>query len=471
MPLKPNFPKRPTPNVSSYLNSFINDLFQQALSHHKNGNLNDAQKIYEKILKVNPGHFDTLHIMAIILAQKKQFIDALMLFESAVAINPNNAEVYNNRGILFYDLKRFDDAIQNYDKAIQLKPNYAEAYNNCGNAFKELKCFDEALLGYDKAIQLKPNYADAYWNKSLLKLLLGEYGEGWKLYEWRKIKDDTKNHYPNYSQPLWLGNDSLEGKIIMVHSEQGFGDSIQFCRYIPMLKALNPRGIIFQVEKSLVSLMASLGEEVQIIEKGKLLPKFDCYCPLLSLPFAFKTTLDNIPAKTQYLYADVAKNKYWRKKLGEKTKPRIGLVWSGSTKQKNDHNRSIPLVKLLPLINTSFEFHSLHKEYRPNDLEILKTYPEITQHQDDLKDLSDTAALIEQMDLIISVCTSVAHLTSALGKKLYILLRVVPDYRWMLDRNHSPWYPSAKLFRQTKIDDWDSVILNVKESLQKQYLA
>lgn len=451
--------------------SSINDLFQQALSYHKNGKLNDAQKIYKKILKVNPRHFDALHNMAVILAQKKQFFEALMLFESAVKTNPNHAEVYNNRGILFYDLKRFDDAIQNYDKAIQLKPNYAEAYNNYGNTLKELKCFDEALLAYDKAIQLKPNYADAYWNKSLLKLLLGEYTKGWQLYEWRRIKDDTKNHYPNYSQPLWLGNDSIKGKTIMIYSEQGLGDSIQFCRYLSMLKAFNPKDIIFQVEKTLVSLMTSLNEKIQIIEKGKLLPKFDCYCPLLSLPFIFKTTLDNIPAKTQYLYADVAKNKYWEKKLGEKTKPRIGLVWSGSPKQKNDHNRSIPLVKLLPLINASFEFHSLHKEYHANDLELLKTYPEITQHQDNLKDFSDTAALVEQMDLIISVCTSVAHLTGALGKKLYILLRVIPDYRWMINRNDSPWYPSAKLFRQPKIDDWDSVILNVKKSLHKQFLV
>ena len=254
----------------------------------------------------------------------------------------------------------------------------------------------------------------------------------------------------------------------MIYSEQGLGDSIQFCRYLSMLKALNPRGIIFQVEKSLVSLMTSLSDEVQIIEKGKLLPKFDCYCPLLSLPVAFKTTLDNIPAKTQYLYVDAIKSKYWGNKLGEKTKPRIGLVWSGGIGSKNQKNRSLTLKQILPLIQPSFEFHSLHKEYRLNDLETLKGHSEIQQHQDDLKDFSDTAALIEQMDLIISIDTSVAHLAGALCKPVFILLLFIPCYRWMLDRNDSPWYPSAKLFRQPKIDDWDSVILNIKESLQNK---
>ena len=469
---KPHVPKRHISNDFSYLRSpfDINQLIQQALSYDQKGQLDDAQKIYEQILKLNPKHFDALQLIAIVFLEKRKFKEALVFFESVLVINPNFAETYNNRGIALKELKRLDEALISYDKAIQLKPDYAEAYNNLGNALKELKRLDGALVSYDKAIQLKPDYAHACWNKSLLKILIGEYLEGWQLYEWRRKKDDTKNNYPNYIQPLWLGNESIEGKNVLVYSEQGLGDSINFCRYLPMLKALKPKDIVFEVEKPLVTLMSSLDEEIKIIEKGKPLPRFDCYCPLLSLPFAFKTTIHNIPAKTQYLYADAVKSKYWSNKLGEKIKPRIGLVWSSSKGYKNQKNRSLELEQLLPLINASFEFHSIQKEYCSNDLELLTIHPEIQQHQEELKDFSDTAALIEQMDLIISVCTSAAHLAGALGKPVFILLLFIPDYRWMLDRTDTPWYPSAKLFRQPIIDDWDSVILNVKESLQKQYL-
>ncbi len=540
MSRKPHIPKRHIPNVSPYLKSSIdvNKLIHQALSHHQKGQLDDAQKIYEQILKVNPKHFDALQLKATVFLQKKQLTEALIFFESALVINPNNADIYNNygnvlgglnkfdealtsydkaiqlkpdhanaynnRGVLLYeikqldealiscdraiqlkpdyveayynrgnvlkDLKRFDEALTNYDKAIQLKPDYASAYNNRGIALRNLKRFDEALLSYNKAIQLKPDYAEAYWNKSLLKILLGEYLEGWQLYESRINKKDMKNNYPNYPQPLWLGNESLEDKTIMVHSEQGLGDSIQFCRYLPMLKALKSKHIIFQVEKSLVSLMSSLDEEIIIIEKGKPLPSFDYYCPLLSLPLAFKTTLLHMPLNTQYLYADAEMSKYWSNKLGKKTKPRIGLVWSGSTIHENDLNRSLLLKQLSPLLQLSFEFHSLQKEIRESDRKTLDEYQSIQQHQDDLKDFSDTAALMIHMDLIISVDTSVAHLAGALGKPVFILLPFMPDYRWMLDRSDTPWYSSATLFRQPIVDDWNSVILNIKESLQKQYL-
>jgi len=437
MSRKPHIPKKHIPNVSSYLRPSIdvNKLIQQAVTYHLKGQLDDAQKIYEQILKVNPKHFDALKFTATLLTQKKKFIEALRFFESALVINSNNAEAYYNRGIALQELKRFDEALQSYDKAIQLKPDYAEAY----------------------------------WSKSLLKILIGEYLEGWQLYEWRRKKDDTKNDYPNYSQPLWLGQDSIKGKKILIYSEQGLGDSIQFCRYLPMLKEYHPTDIIFQVEKYLVSLMSTLNNEIKIIEKGQLITQFDYYCPLLSLPLVFKTTIHNIPTKNQYLYVDDDKNKYWINKLGKKIKPRIGLVWSGSIIHKNDHNRSILLEKLLPLMHVSFEWHAIQKEYRPNDLEILKAHPEIQQHQEELKDFSDTAALVEQMDLIISVDTSLAHLAGALGKEVWIMLPFMPDYRWMLDRSDTPWYPSATLFRQPIIDDWDSVISNMKESITKLF--
>lgn len=564
-----NTPKKKLQNIpfEMRVSGDINKLLQKGVLHHQKGELNEAKKIYEKILQYNPNQFDALQLLATALAQSKMFENAIQYYTRALEINSRNAVVYNNLASALRELKRFDEALinydkalehdsnykdalknrdallkslnnvsntqelskkcqlssisaeeyinrgaelrknnrleealENYDQAIKLKPDSLYAHYNRGNVLKDLRRLGEALDSYNRVIELNPDFqwvysnhgnvlnglgkpkealesydkaikinsedAESYWNKSLIKLLLGHYEEGWKLYEWRRNKKSTKRNYPNYSQPIWLGENSLlEGKTILVDSEQGFGDSIQFCRYLLLLKALNPRDIIFHVEKPLVSLVSTLDNDLKIIEKENPLPEFDLYCPLLSLPLAFKTNLDNIPTKIQYLYADQDKCKYWSEKLGEKTVPRIGLVWSGSTKHKNDHNRSLLLKQLSSLFKLPFEFHSLQKENRDCDKETLDEIENIYQHQYDLKDFSDTAALIEQMDIIISVDTSVAHLAGALGKKVWILLPFMPDYRWMLDREDSPWYPTARLFRQPNIGDWESVIVKLKSVL------
>ena len=287
---------------------------------------------------------------------------------------------------------------------------------------------------------------------------MGEYKEGWQLYESRKDNENSKNRYPKFQASLWLGNVSIKDKTLLVHSEQGLGDSIQFCRYLPILKSFKPKKIIFHVEKLLLSLLSSMDNEITFLEKNRALPSFDYYCPLMSLPLALKSTLETIPANIPYLKVDNVKNKHWQEKLGKQTKPRIGLVWSGSTKHKNDHNRSLKLQQLSSLLKLPFEFHSLQKDIRDGDKKTLKEYKNIDQHHKDLDDFSDTAALVNQMDLIISVDTSVAHLAGALGKKVWILLPFKVDFRWLLDRDDSPWYPTSKLFRQSQIGDWNSVI-------------
>jgi ADP-heptose:LPS heptosyltransferase len=216
-----------------------------------------------------------------------------------------------------------------------------------------------------------------------------------------------------------------------------------------------------------MSLAATLQGNFTLMETGAPLPEFDYYCPVMSLPLAFKTTVETIPAQIPYLFADEAKKKQWRKNLGKKTIPRIGLVWSGSTTHVNDQNRSFPLVQLSDLLALPFEFHSLQKDVRAVDAKTLKQFSNIHQHQDDLLDFSDTAALVDAMDVVISVDTSVAHLAGAMGKPLFVLLPYVPDYRWMLDRSDSPWYPTARLFRQPALYDWDSVIAQVKQVLME----
>jgi len=393
----------------------------------------------------------------IYLENIKDFDKALFDYQKAIKLS-SNPYILFNYGNALKELKRLDEALHVYDKSIELKPNYAEAYNNRGVAFEQLKRFDDAVISYDRAIQIKPDYAEAIFNKSILKLLLGEYKEGWQLYESRKDKEDSKNRYPKFQASLWLGNVSIKDKTLLVHSEQGLGDSIQFCRYLPILKSFKPKKIIFHVEKLLLSLLSSMDNEITFLEKNRALPSFDYYCPLMSLPLALKSTLETIPANIPYLKADNVKNKHWQEKLGKQTKPRIGLVWSGSTKHKNDHNRSLKLQQLSSLLKLPFEFHSLQKDIRDGDKKTLKAYKNIDQHHKDLDDFSDTAALVNQMDLIISVDTSVAHLAGALGKKVWILLPFIVDFRWLLDRDDSPWYPTSKLFRQSQIGDWNSVI-------------
>ena len=427
----------------------------------------EALQSYDKAIALKPDNAAAYNNRGNVLKELKRLDEALQSYDKAIALKSDYADAYNNRGNALNELKRLDEALQSYDKAIALKLDNAEAYINRGIALHELKRLDEALQSYDKAIALKSDYADAYWNKSLLKILVGEYLEGWQLYEWRRKNDNTKNNYPNYAQPLWTGNDALEGKTILVHSEQGLGDSIQFCRYLTLLKALNPKEIVFNVEKTLVPILSSLDKDLTIVEKNKPLPPFDYYCPLLSLPLAFKTTVETIPAKVPYLYADLNKQKIWQRKLGEKNRPRIGLVWSGSTGHENDHNRSLVLKQLSSLLKLPFEFHSLQKEVRQVDLNTLSEFSQIKQHQDELHDFSDTAALIDNLDIVISVDTSVAHLAGALGKQVWIMLPFMPDSRWMLDSTDTPWYPTATLFRQPKIDDWDSVIKNIEINLQK----
>ena len=315
-----------------------------------------------------------------------------------------------------------------------------------------------------RSISINSNYADAHWSKSIIKLLLGEYEEGWALYEWR-WESGQSHPIENYTHRLWLGNEPIKNKVILIHAEQGFGDNIQFCRYIKLIENLEPRKIILSFPKELIKIISTLDSKFEIIDRGGLIPEFDIHCSLLSLPHALKTTLNNIPASIPYLFADTIKTQHWREKLGKKSKPRIGVTWSGSRLLKNDHNRSLLLNQLVPLFDLPLEFHALQKEIRACDLEVLNKLKQVKLHQDELLDFSDTAALIECMDLIISVDTSIAHLAGALGKEVFIMLPFAPDFRWMMNRKDSPWYPKAKLFRQEKLHDWDSVVGILKSEL------
>ncbi|HVZ27795.1 MAG TPA: glycosyltransferase family 9 protein, partial [Rhizomicrobium sp.] len=287
--------------------------------------------------------------------------------------------------------------------------------------------------------------------------------EGWALYESRLQRKDVQKALPSLSQPAWDGED-LRGKKLLVYGEQGFGDLVQFSRYLPQLHALGAE-LIVQVPKPVLSFISTLRCPMTLIAKGVKLPAFDVHCSIASLPHRLKTTVQTIPGETPYLFSDPEKVKAWQEELGRKTRPRIGLAWSGASRHINDMNRSMPLSALLPLFELPLEWHSLQIEYRPGDLAELNRHPEIRQHQDDLRGFAETAAFVECLDLVITVDSSMAHVAGALGKPVWILLPFSPDYRWMLDRTDSPWYPTARLYRQPAFDDWQSVIANLYQDL------
>jgi tetratricopeptide (TPR) repeat protein len=455
----------------------------------------EALKNYDQAIELNPNNPDIYLSCGVTYYKLEQHEDALKSYGHALELDPSNADVYFSRGVTYYELGKYEEALKNYDQAIELKsdevhaytnraivnvelkfykdafkdfdcainikPDFFETYSSRGVLFTKLKQHEKALKDFNHAIELKPDIGNAYFNKAILKFLEGHFEEGLELFEWR-WKTTFLNLQPrDFKQPLWLGQESLTNKIILIHHEQGLGDSIQFSRYIPLLDKYHPKKILLEAPQVLISCLSTLRGNFKIVRLGDPLPHFDCYCPIMSLPLAFKTTLENIPSEMPYLYADKNKISLWETKLGTKINPRVGLVWSGFKGHKNDRNRSLLLNQLKPIFDLPFEFHALQKEIREIDLEVLNNESKIRQHQNELIDFSDTAALIEHLDLVVSVDTSVAHLAGALGKKVFLMLPYAPDYRWMDERLDSPWYPTMRLFRQPQEDDWNSVVSEI----------
>jgi tetratricopeptide (TPR) repeat protein len=429
------------------------------------GRVGEALASFERALGLEPGHAGWWNHRGRALRALGRPQEALESFERASALEPDAARFWNNRGNALQDLGRLEEALASYDRAVALSPDYAEAHGNRAQALRYLMRLDEALAGCDRALALDPRYAEAGWNKSLILLLLGRYREGWELHEQRLRTEEAKGRYPAFPGKLdWRGREDLGGKRLLVHSEQGLGDAIQFCRYLPGLSR-SVGELIVQVPRPLVPLVASLDCALTVVAKGSALPAFDAACPMMSLPLVFGTTLETIPARIPYLHADPAKVVQWQARLGERSRPRVGLAWSGATIHRKDRDRSVPLDRLDGLVALpGIEWHSLQKEVRPGDLDALNRSG-IRQHQQDLGDFSDTAALVACLDLVIGVDTSVVHLSGALGKPVWVLLPHAPDFRWLLERTDSPWYPTARLYRQPGFGDWGSVVGVVADDL------
>jgi len=432
----------------------------------------EALQSYEKALALSPNDLSALKDRGAALLNLKRGEEALASFDRALQVKPDDPYLLFKRGSALITTNRYEEALECFDKAFAVAPGDADALDDRGNVLAVLQRHAEALASYDQALAIAPDSAKAHWNRALTLLRIGDFDQGWKEYEWRwKVHPSWARSQDFPQHLLWLGGRPIEGKTIVLHAEQGFGDTIQFVRYVPLVAALGAK-VILEVQPQLKTLVSNVKGVDKVIGKGEALPPFDHYCPLASLPLAFKTRLETIPAATPYLFAPEERVAFWRSQLPKSDLPRIGVVWGGNPEFIDDKPRSIGLVPLVPLLSApGFQFISIQKDLRPGDSEILQNHRQVIHLGDKLADFSDTAAIMSLLDLIISSDTAPVHLAGALGRPLWVVLQHSPDWRWMVDRVDNPWYPSAKLFRQQTAGDWTGVVRQVIEELNSVRLS
>jgi tetratricopeptide (TPR) repeat protein len=480
------------------LNPDIADVYNNmGLAFQEKGELDEAITFYQKALQINPSYAYAYYNLGNTLKEKGKLDEAITCYKTAIQLNPSIPDAYNSTGVAFQEKGQLDEAITFYQKALQLNADYSDAYYNLGNAFKDkeqpdgaIACYRRALqinphhidaynnLGIvfqdkgqledaitcsQKALQLNPHDADAHWNMSLALLSSGNLKEGWKEYEWRsKVKDFCQRTFP---QPLWDGTD-IAGRTILIYAEQGLGDTIQFIRYVPFVAQRGAK-VIFECQKDLKSLAQNVEGVQRVIAYGEQLPEFDVQCPLLSLPLVFDTTLESIPAKIPYIGVGSVLIQEWRERINhDNSKFKIGLVWAGGQRDKRERCRSFSLDAFLPFVQLGdVTFYSLQKGEAAKQTKNPPEGMKIIDYTGEIHDFSDTTAFIANLDLVISVDTAVAHLAGALGRPVWTLLPFSPDWRWLLNREGSLWYPTMRLFRQPSSGDWESVINCVKKEL------
>lgn len=428
---------------------------------------------FDRAIAINPGIAEVWSNRGTVLKELNRLDESLASYDRAVRLDPLMAEAHSNRGIVLAALGRGEAALASYDRAVAIRPDDAEALSNRGIALYELRRINEALESHDRALALDPHLAQAHFNRSMARLALGDLAGGWLDHEWRwKMPAADRRHFP---QPLWLGKGSIAGSTVLLHGEQGLGDTLQFCRYAKHVADLGA-AVVLEVPAALEGLLGGLNGAARVVARGDSLPRFDLHCPLMSLPLAFNTTLTTIPSDVPYLHARDGLALQWRERLKGGSAPRVGLVWSGGFRADQpgtwavNGRRNIPLSRLAPLALPGIEFHSLQKG-EPAETELAQAVarswggPRLINHSARLNDFLDTAALVENLDLIITVDTSIAHLAGAMGKPVWILNRFDACWRWLLDRTDSPWYPTARLYRQEAAGDWDGVIRQVAADL------
>ena len=548
----------------------LGQVFGEAVALHRQGQLREAERIYARVLKAAPGHFDALNLLGAVKIQQGQFGEAQRLFSAAIKVNPRIAAAWCNLGQAQYALKRPADALQSFDKARALAPedvdilyqhanallaldrprealaeleivlarkpqhfearlnsglaqaklenleraladfesalalvpqhpvahfnrgvvliklgrydeaaaaneravaaaaDYVAAWLNRGMALAQLRRFEEAIASYGEVLARRKDNADAHFNRALALLTIGDYRHGFEDYEWRWRRTGVPTP-KNRGRRLWLGEFPLAGKTILLHAEQGLGDTIQFARYAPLVAAQGAK-VVLEVQPELKSLLSRLDGVTAVVARGEAPPPFDVHCPLGSLPLARKTELPVVPAPIPYLSADHAHLQKWSARIKKLPHPRIALAWAGNPAHDNDRNRSIALSALAPLLAMPASFISIQRDVRSADAAQLAATAQLTHLGGELADLNDTAGVLAMCDLLITVDTAPAHLAGAMGRPVWVLVPFAPDWRWMLDGEITPWYPSARVFRQSALADWNAVIARAAAALQSRTL-
>jgi len=399
-----------------------------------------------------------------ILGRIKRYEEAWAGYEEVLAHRPDDVEALTQRGVLLTEFGRPDEALAQYEHALRVNPDCVDAHLNRGNALGAMNRLNEALQSYDEALARDPQHADANFNQALVRLCLGDFRAGWRQYEYRWKREKYATARPVYPRPMWSGKEDVRGKTILLCAEQGLGDAIQFARYATVLAKLGAK-VLIGAHRPLVPVLATVPGVTAVIPDGEELPHFDFYCSLLSLPLAFSTQPATIPADIPYIRARDESVAKWRHKLPANGRVRVGICWAGTGEHSNNRNRSMTLERFAALLSIpGVDFVSLQKEVGDVEAAVLQHF-DVTQLGQEFSDFSDTAAVVALLDIVISVDTSVAHLAGAMGKATIVLIPFAPDWRWMLHRTDSPWYPTMRLYRQSKIHDWSGPIARIHREL------
>ncbi|MBS1208605.1 MAG: hypothetical protein H6R19_1003 [Proteobacteria bacterium] len=468
------------------MNPMLGMLLQQGLAAWQGGKPDQARLLFNAVLQMDARNFDALHLLGLMAADSGRHEEAIALYERALGAAPREAQALLNMASSLRRLKRHEDALMQLDAALRLAPGMAEAHHNRGNVLREMGRAEEALLDFARALQIVPNDADCHeargtalfalgrfdeahaafaaalalrpghpnarWNASLLALLQGDLPAAWEGYE-AGGEVGTRDIRRNFGKPVWRGTTPLAGQRILLHAEQGLGDTLQFCRYARRVKDAGAAEVILEVQAPLRRLLDGLDGVDRLCVRGEALPAFDLSCPLLSLPACFGSTLADLPPPARFPQAAQAEQI-------SSARPRIALVWSGNPEHVNDRERSLPLRALKPLFDADLpvQWVSLQLNPRPEDAVCMQTQACLEDATHALQDFADTARRLQDVTLLISADTAVAHLAASLGKPVWLLLPPVPDWRWLLGREDSPWYPTMRLFRRTQGESWHNVV-------------
>jgi tetratricopeptide (TPR) repeat protein len=442
----------------------IPQAMQIAVKHHLANRLAEAEEIYRRILQMAPDHPYALHNLAAIACTYKQFAAALPLVKRAIELHPDDAGFYNTQAVALFACGREVESFECCKKGLSLDPNLADTHANLGICYADQGDLGASVAAFEKAIKIDPNHANAHDGLGLSLLMSGQLQRGWREQEWRWRKTVfEKQRFPD--APHWTGQD-LAGRTLLLYVEQGYGDVLQFSRYAPLLKARGAR-VLLEAPPDLMAILRTLDGVAERVPVGKPPPPFDLACALMSVPLWFGTTLETIPVGVPYLHADAARVEEWKAFFGDDTTFKVGIAWAGRATHANDHNRSSTLANFAPLAEVpGVTFYSLQKDAGNRPASAVPAGMKLIDLAPRLSDFNVTAAVISNLDLVISVDTAIVHLAGAMGRPVWTLLARCPDWRWMLKRSDTPWYPTMRLFRQQRRRDWAGQMAQVAEALR-----